>query len=53
MVTSDYVWAKIISYQEEHLNAVTVSACFDDAEVVELIPYGCTKLRMTILPFVK
>ena len=36
MYASAYVWAKIISYLEDHLNAITVSACFDDAEVVEL-----------------
>ena len=36
MFASAYVWAKIINYLEEQLNAVTVSAWFDDAEVVEL-----------------
>ncbi len=36
MFASAYVWAKIISYLEERLSAVTVSAWFDDAEVVEL-----------------
>ncbi len=36
MYASAYVWAKIISYLEDRLNAVTVSACFDDAEVIEL-----------------
>ena len=36
MYASAYVWAKIISYLEERLNAVTISASFDDAEVVEL-----------------
>ena len=34
MVTSDYVWAKIISYLEEHLS--TSSTYFDDAQVIEL-----------------
>ena len=36
MYASAYVWAKIINYLEERLTAVTVSATFDDAEVVEL-----------------
>ncbi len=36
MIASAYVWAKIINYLEERLSAVTVSAWFDDAEVVEL-----------------
>ena len=36
MYASAYVWAKIISYLEERLSAVTVSAWFDDAEVLEL-----------------
>ena len=36
MYASAYVWAKIINYLEERLSAVTVSAWFDDAEVVEL-----------------
>ena len=36
MYSSAYVWAKVLSYMEERLGAVTVSAWFDDAEVVEL-----------------
>ena len=36
MYASAYVWAKVINYLEERLSAVTVSAWFDDAEVVEL-----------------
>ncbi len=36
MYSSAYVWAKIISYIEEQLGPVVVSATFDDAEVVEL-----------------
>ena len=36
MYSSAYVWAKILSYLEERLSAVTVSGWFDDAEVVEL-----------------
>ena len=36
MYSSAYVWAKIISYIEEQMGPVVVSAAFDDAEVVEL-----------------
>ena len=36
MFSSAYVWAKIISYIEEQLGPIVVSATFDDAEVVEL-----------------
>ena len=36
MYSSAYVWAKILSYMEEHLGAMTVSTWFDDAEVIEL-----------------
>ncbi len=36
MYSSAYVWAKVLSYIEESLGAVAVSAWFDDAEVVEL-----------------
>lgn len=36
MYSSAYVWAKILSHMEERLGPVTVSAWFDDAEVVEL-----------------
>ena len=36
MYASAYVWAKIINYLEERLDAITVSASFDDAEVIEL-----------------
>ena len=36
MYASAYVWAKIINYLEERLTPETVSAWFDDAEVVEL-----------------
>ena len=34
MYSSAYVWAKVLSYIEERLGAVTISAWFDDAEVV-------------------
>ncbi len=36
MYSSAYVWAKVLSHLEEHLTPITVSAWFDDAEVVEL-----------------
>ena len=36
MYSSSYVWAKVLSHMEERLGSVTLSACFDDAEVVEL-----------------
>ncbi len=36
MFSSDYVWAKIINYLEEHLTAATASSFFDDAKVIEL-----------------
>ena len=36
MYSSAYVWAKVLLHMEERLTAVTVSAWFDDAEVVEL-----------------
>ena len=36
MYSSDYVWAKVLSYLEDQLTAITISAYFDDAQVVEL-----------------
>ena len=36
MYSSAYVWAKVLLHMEDRLGAVTVSAWFDDAEVVEL-----------------
>ena len=36
MYSSAYVWAKVLSWMEDRLGSVTVSAWFDDAEVVEL-----------------
>ena len=36
MYSSAYVWAKVLSYLEDRISAITVSAWFDDAEVVEL-----------------
>ena len=36
MYSPAYVWAKIILYLEERLNALTISASFDDAEIISL-----------------
>ena len=36
MYSSAYVWAKIISYLEERLSSMVISATFDDAEIIEL-----------------
>ena len=36
MYSSAYVWGKILMYLEERLTSLTVSAWFDDAEVVEI-----------------
>ena len=54
MYSSAYVWAKVINYLEDRLSAVTVSAWFDDAEVVELtdeklILYSPSELRREII----
>ncbi len=54
MFSSAYVWAKIISYLEEQLSDVTVSACFDDAEVIELteehlILYSASDFRCDLI----
>ena len=54
MYSSAYVWAKILIYLENQLSAVTVSAWFDDAEVVELneehlILYSASDFRREII----
>jgi len=54
MYSSAYVWAKIINYLEDRLSDVTVSACFDDAEVVELneeqlILYSASDFRRELI----
>ena len=54
MYSSAYVWAKVLSHMEERLGAVTVSAWFDDAEVVELneehlILYSTSDFRREII----
>ena len=54
MYSSAYVWAKVLSHMEERLGSVTVSAWFDDAEVVELneehlILYSSSDFRRDII----
>ena len=54
MYSSAYVWAKVLSHMEERLGAVTVSAWFDDAEIVELseeqlIIYSSNEFRREII----
>ena len=54
MYSSAYVWAKVLNHMEERLSAVTVSAWFDDAEVVELneehlILYSSSDFRREII----
>ncbi len=54
MFSSAYVWAKVLGHMEERLGAVTVSAWFDDAEVVELneenlILYSASDFRRDII----
>ena len=54
MYSSAYVWAKIISYIEDQLGPVVVSAAFDDAEVVELndehlIIYSASDFRRDLI----
>ncbi len=54
MYSSAYVWAKVLSHMEERLGSVTVSAWFDDAEVVELneehlILYSASDFRRDII----
>ena len=54
MYSSAYVWAKVLNHMEERLGSVTVSAWFDDAEVVELneehlILYSSSDFRREII----
>ena len=54
MFSSAYVWAKVLLRMEERLGAVTISAWFDDAEVVELneehlILYSSSDFRREII----
>ena len=36
MLSSAYVWAKILIYLEKHMDSVTISTWFDDVEIIEL-----------------
>ena len=54
MFSPAYVWAKIILYMEERLNSITISASFDDAEIVELseeqlILYSPSEFRREVI----
>ena len=54
MYSSAYVWAKIVSYLEDRLGAITVSTHLDDAEIVELndlnlIIYSASDFRREII----
>ena len=54
MYSPAYVWAKIINYLEERLSALTISASFDDAELIELneeqlILYSPSEFRREVI----
>ena len=54
MYSPAYVWAKIILYLEDRLNALTISASFDDAEIVsiseqEIIIYSPSEFRREVI----
>ena len=54
MYSPAYVWAKIIHYLEERLSTLTISASFDDAELIELseeqlIIYSPNEFRREII----
>ena len=49
MQAAAYIGAKVISQLEERLSAVTVSAWFDDAELVELNENNPLSIRPLIL----
>ena len=54
MLSPTYVWAKIIQYMEERLTALTISATFDDVEVIEytdehLIIYTGNEFRRDVI----
>ena len=54
MYSPAYVWAKIIQYLEERLSTLTISASFDDAELIELseeqlIIYSPNEFRREII----
>ena len=50
MYSSAYIWGKVLNYLEQRLTEITVSAWFDDAEVIEfsdnrLVLYSPTEFR--------
>ena len=54
MYSPAYVWAKVIHYLEERLSTLTISASFDDAEIIELseeqmIIYSPNEFRREII----
>ena len=54
MYSSDYVWAKILSYLESQLGDLAIRAYFDDARVIELteeklILYSPTEFRQSTI----
>ena len=54
MFSPAYVWAKIILFMEQRLDNITISASFDDAEVIsyndeELIIYSPSEFRREII----
>ena len=54
MYSSAYVWAKILGYMEQRLTEITVSAWFDDAEVMEfsndkLVLYSPSDFRRDVI----
>ena len=54
MYSPAYVWAKIIHYLEDRLSTLTISASFDDAEIIELneeqlIIYSPNEFRREII----
>ena len=63
MYSSAFVWAKIISYLDEHLTSATTTGFFDDAELIELndqqlILYSPTEfrrdtIRRRFVPFIQ
>ena len=54
MYSSDYVWAKILSYLESQLGDLAICAYFDDARVIELteeklVLYSPTEFRQSTI----
>ena len=54
MLSPAYAWAKIIQYMEERLTSLTISATFDDVEVVEfneerLVIYTGNEFRRDVI----